>query len=56
MGDRYVKSDENQKIYIDGNNLYGRAMSQQLPYDDIKFGENDNLEDMLNNPVDSDIA
>ena len=38
MGDRYVKSDDNKKIlYIDANNLYGLAMSQYLPYDDIKI-------------------
>ena len=52
MGDRYVKSDENKKIiYIDANNLYGLAMSQSLPYDDIKttLEENDskNLDNML---------
>ena len=34
MGDRYVRSDENEKIlYIDANNLYGHSMSQYLPYD-----------------------
>ena len=38
MGDRYVKSDKNKKIlHGDANNLYGLAMSQWLPYDDIKF-------------------
>ena len=43
MGDRYVKSDENKKIlYIDANNFYGWAMSQYLPYDDIKFDKNVN--------------
>ena len=32
MGDRFVESNENKKIlYIDGNNLYGWAMSQYLP-------------------------
>ena len=36
MGDRYVKSDENRKIlYKDANNLYGCAMSEYLPYDEI---------------------
>ena len=34
MGDRYVKSDENEKIlYIDATNLYGHSMSQLLPFD-----------------------
>ena len=52
MGDRYVKSDKNKKIlYGDANNLYGFAMSQTLPYDDIKFEtENVCLEEILNTP------
>ena len=38
MGDRYVKSDENKKIiYIDANILHEYAMSQSLPYADLKF-------------------
>ena len=38
MGDGYVKSKENKKIlYDDANNLYGWAMSEPLPYDEIKF-------------------
>ena len=57
MGDRYIKSDENKKIlYIDANNLYGWAMSEYLPYDEIKFDNNIELEDILNTPDDSDIG
>ena len=57
MGDRYIKSDKNKKIlYIDANNLYGHSMSQYLPYDEIKFGNNVNLEDIINTPDDSDIG
>ena len=57
MGDRYIKSDENKKIlYIDANNLYGWAMSQYLPYDDIKFDKKVKLEDILNTPDDSKIG
>ena len=57
MGDRYIKSDKNKKIlYIDANNLYGHSMSEQLPYDEIKFDNNVNLEDILNTPDDSDIG
>ena len=57
MGDRYVKSDENKKIlYEDANNLYGLAMVQPLPYDEIKFDRNVKLEDILNTPDDSDIG
>ena len=47
MGDRYVKSDKNKKIlYIDAKNLYGWAMSESLPYDEIKFDQNVELEDI----------
>ena len=57
MGDRYIKSYENKKIlYIDANNLYGHSMSEPLPYDEIKFDQNVNLEDILNTPDDSDIG
>ena len=32
MGPGYIESDENTKLlYIDANNLYGWAMSQNLP-------------------------
>ena len=57
MGDRYVRSDKNKKIlYIDANNLYGWAMSESLPYDEIKFEKDICLNDILNTPDDSDIG
>ena len=57
LGDRYVISDENKKIlYVDANNLYSQSMSQPLPYYEIKFGENVELEDILNIEYDSDIG
>ena len=57
MVDRYVKSDHNKKVlYIDANNLYGHSMSQPLPYDEIKFHKSVKLEDILNNPDESDIG
>ena len=57
MGDRYIRSDENKKIlYFDANNLYGYAMSQPLPYDEIKYDNNVNLEEILNTPDDGAIA
>ena len=57
VGDRYIKSDVNKKIlYIDANNLYGHSMSEPLPYDEINFDNNVNLEDILNTPDDSDIG
>ena len=38
MGDRYVESDERKTtLYVDANNLHGWAMSEYLPYDEIKF-------------------
>ena len=57
MGDRYIKSDENKKIlYEDANNLYGHLMSQPLPYDEIKYEKNVELEHILNSPDDSDVG
>ena len=57
MGDRYIQSDENKKsLYIDANNLYGHSMSEPLPFDEIKFDKNVDLEDILNIPDDSDIG
>ena len=38
MGDRYVKSNENNKIiYADATTFYGHSMSQFLPYDEIEM-------------------
>ena len=55
MGDRYEQSDNNKKIlYVDANNLYGWAMSESLPYDEIEFDRNVKLEEILNTPDDSD--
>ena len=57
MGDRYIKSDKNKKIlFIDANNLYGWAMSESLPYDEIKLDNNVNLEDIINTRDYSDIG
>ena len=57
MGDRYVTSDKNKKIlYIDANNLYGHSMSQFLPYEEIEFDNNVNLEDIINTPDNNDIG
>ena len=57
MSDRYVKSSATKKIlYIDANNLYGHSISEPLPYDEIKFDNNVELENILNTPDDSDIG
>ena len=49
MGDRYVESKE-KKLYKDANILYGWAMSEYLPSDEIKFDRNVKLEDILKTP------
>ena len=57
MGDRYVQSDENEKIlYVDANNLYGHSTSQPLPFDELKFDNIVKLEDILITPDDSNIG
>ena len=57
MGDRYIKSDDNKKIlYIDAINLYAHSMSQPLTYDEIKFDQNVELEDILNTRDDNEIG
>ena len=57
MEDGYVQSDETKKIlHVDANILYGWAMSESLPYDEIKFEGNVKSEEILNNSDDSDIG
>ena len=63
LGDRYVKSDENKKIfYVDANNLYGWAMGESLPFDENKIwhGHTDlymnKLEEIFFTPDNSDIG
>ena len=57
MGVRCVKSVENKKIlHIDANNLYGCALSENLPHDELKFDRSVKFEDILNTPDDSDIG
>ena len=57
MGDRYIRSDENKKIlYIDAKDLYGHSKSEPIPYDEITFNRDVNLEDILNTLDDSDIG
>ena len=43
-------------MYIEAKTLYGFAMSESLPHNEIKFPKNVNLEDILNIPDDSDIG
>ena len=51
-----------KKFYNDANNLFGYAMSQSLPYDEIEMWKGhhscyvDRLEYILNTPDDSDFG
>jgi hypothetical protein len=55
--DDYNKDEESNYImYWDANNLYGWAMSQHLPYKDLKFDNDVELETILNTSDDSDIG
>ena len=57
MGNRYVKSDENKKIfYADATNLYGHSISQMLRYDESKFEKDICLEEILNTPDNNEIG
>ena len=57
MEHRYVKLDDNKEIiYITADNLYGCAISQSPPNDEIKFNRNFDLENILNTPDDSNIG
>ena len=63
MGDRYVKTDENEKIiFMDPIDIYGHSTSQILHFDEIErwHGHADLymnwLEGILNTPDDSDFS
>ena len=57
LGDRNVKSDKNKKtLYIDATILYGWAMIQSLPNDEIKVDEKVLTKDIFNTEDDSDIG
>ena len=43
-------------LYADAKNLYGWTMSEYLPYDEINFGRNVKVEDILTTSDDSDIG
>ena len=50
-GDRYI--NKRSILYIDGNNQYGYAMMQKLPYKDFEYYST-SLDEMLNTPDDRD--
>ena len=56
MDDRYVKSEEKKILYLDANNWFGWAMSEYLPYDEVKFDRNVKFKDILNTPDASDFG
>ena len=41
------KKSENYLLYLDANNLYGWAMSQFLPHDEVKLNDEVHLEHVL---------
>ena len=43
-------------MYVNAKILYGWAMSENLPYDEINFDRNVRLEEISNTPDDSDIG
>ena len=43
-------------MYVDANILYGWAMSEYLPYDEIEFDRTVELEEILSTSDDSDIG
>ena len=51
-----VAKPTNHLIYWDANNLYGWAMSQPLPYDSLRWLDDDDVDrlDVVNVPVDAD--
>ena len=51
-----INKPSNYIMYWDANNLYGWAMSQALPYKDLKFNNDVKLEDILNTPDDSEVG
>ncbi len=47
--------NDNYIVYLDANNLYGWAMSEVLPYKDVKI-DNVDIQTVLNTPDDNDIG
>ena len=42
--------ESNYIMYLDANNRYGWAMSQFLPYDDVKMNKEITIDDVLKTP------
>jgi hypothetical protein len=58
---KYVENFDEEKesnylMYWDANNLYGWAMSQSLPYKNIKFDTNISIEDVLKTSDDDEVG
>ena len=49
-----IRPDDNYIIYLDANNLYGWAMSQYLPYGNIRLNNNVKLRYILNTADDNE--
>ena len=53
LPDYNPEEDSNYLMYWDQNNLYGFAMSQSLPLDNLRFEEGTSLNKILKTPDDS---
>ena len=52
MGNRFNKNELNKYLmYLDANNLYGRAMSEKLPVHSFKWLSSGEMEKLFNNQV-----
>ncbi len=61
FNNKYLSDYDNTKdstsgLYLDANNLYGWAMSESLPYGDVKFDTTVTIEEVLNTTDDNDIG
>ena len=43
-------------MYLDANNLYGWAMVQSLPFENLQINNNIKIEDILNTDDNSDVG
>ena len=49
-----VQPDDNYIVYLDANNLYGWAMCQSLPYDDVRINTEVTIEQVLETTDDNE--
>ena len=55
--DNYDDTKESNYItYLDANNLYGWAMSENLPYDEVKINKDITIDNVLITPDDNEVG